>query len=132
MKHWKSILLLGLVFLTGIVAGVAGTRAMARRAVTQASVHPEWAQMVLERNLTRRLWLDEDQQAQLHEVMTDARGQVMTLRQEYRPRMEALYQQTDARIEVFLRPKQRERYEKIRQQERQMFRPLHPGARGQN
>lgn len=132
MIHWKSIALLALVFLTGIVAGVVGTRAMARQAVAQASAHPEWVQMNLERNLSRRLWLDGDQQAQLHEVMTDARGHVADLRQEYRPRMQMIYQETDAKIEAFLRPGQRERYEKIRQQERQMFRPVRPGARGQN
>ena len=129
MKHWKSIALLALVFVTGIVAGVAGTRAMARQAVTQASAHPEWVQMALERNLSRRLHLDADQEAQLHDVMTDARGQVLSLRQEYRPRMQTIYQETDAKIETFLRPGQRERYEKIRQQDRQMFRPLRPAGR---
>ncbi len=129
MIHWKSIVLLALVFVTGIVAGVAGTRAMARQAVAQASAHPEWVQMALERNLSRRLHLDADQEAQLHDVMTDARGQVLSLRQEYRPRMQMIYQETDAKIEAFLRPGQRERYEKIRQQERQMFRPVRPAGR---
>ena len=124
MKHWKSILLLVLVFLTGIVAGVAGSRAMARLIAAKATDHPEWAQMVIERSLNRRLGLDENQKAQLHDIMTDARGQITTLRGEYRPKIEVIYLQTDSQIQGMLKPEQLERYKKIREQEHPMLRSL--------
>src|SRR5580692_8802855 len=99
MKHWKSILLLALVFLTGLVAGIAGTRAVARRVAEKASTQPEWAQMVIERGLSRKLHLDADQQTQLHDIMDDARGQITTLKGEYRPKIEVIYTQTDSKIQ---------------------------------
>jgi hypothetical protein len=129
---WKSILLLTLVFATGLIAGVAGTRAVARRMTDEAVTHPEHAQMVLERNLTRRLWLDQDQQAQLHGIMTDARGQIVVLRQQYQPQIQTIYLQTDSRIEAMLRRGQLERYEKIRQEQRTLFRPLRQGPLRKN
>ena|ERR1700744_2117037 len=128
MKSFKSILLLALVFLAGMVAGVAGARAIARHAEQVAINNPERAQQIIERNLSRRLRLNADQQAQLHVIMTGARGQMVALRQEYRPQIETIYQQTDAKITGLLTPAQQARYEKIRQEEHVLFRPLRQGS----
>ena len=124
MKHWKSILLLALVFLTGIVVGVAGTRAVARRALQQAEAHPERLQRIIEHSLTRRLRLDEGQQAKLHDIMTDARGQMRSLRQEYRPKAAAVFQGADEKIAAILTPEQLERYERLKQADHPLLRSL--------
>ena len=124
MKNWKSILLLLLVFLTGIVVGVAVTRAVTRRVAERATSNPEWAQMVIERSLDRRLKLDANQREQLHTIMDDARGQITTLRTEVHPKIEAIYQQTDAKIQALLQPDQLARYQKIRELEHPMLRSL--------
>ena len=90
MKQWKSILLLLLVFFAGLAVGVVGTRAIVRRAVQQAVIHPEKAQLLMERNLTRRLQLDHEQQAQLHAILTATRGQLGAVRKEFQPRTMAV------------------------------------------
>ena len=51
MKTLKLVLLLALVFLAGAVVGVVGTRAVVRRVVQQAMLHPERVQNLMERRL---------------------------------------------------------------------------------
>ena len=127
MKHWKSILLLALVFFTGIVLGVVGTRAVTRHFARMAIAHPERMQFFIERNLGRRLHLDADQQAQLHDILTDTRGQMKTVREEFRPKVEEIFTNTDTKIEAMLTPEQQARYEKIKEADHPLLRSLRQG-----
>ena len=115
MKSWKIILLLALVFVAGLAVGVVGTRIVVRRVVQQALVHPEKAQFVLERNLTRRLRLDNEQQMQLHAILTDTRGQLNTLRIQFQPQAAEVLHGADQKITALLTPAQQTRYEKIKE-----------------
>lgn len=114
MKLWKSILLLALVFAAGIAVGVVGTRIAIRRLVQQAVVHPEKAQFALERSLTRRLRLDNDQQVRIHAILTDTRGQLGALRQEFQPQAAEVLRGADRKITALLTPAQQARYERIK------------------
>jgi Spy/CpxP family protein refolding chaperone len=127
MKKWKSILLLSLVFFTGVVLGVVGTRAVSRHFTQMAIAHPERMQFFIERNLTRRLGLSADQQAQLHDILTDTRGQMRTLRQEFRPKVETIFVDTDTKIDAILTPEQQARYEKIKEADHPLLRSLRQG-----
>jgi hypothetical protein len=124
MKNWKSILLLLLVFLAGLMAGVVGTRIVVRRAVQQAILHPERAQMLLERDLARKLRLDADQQAKLHGTMLEMRGQLRELRQEYQPQAVEVLRVADGKIASVLRPEQVACYEKLKLENRPLWRAL--------
>ena len=115
MKNWKSILLLMLVFCAGIVAGVVGTRVVVRQAVQQAIVHPERMQVSMERNLTRKLQLDNDQQAKLHVILTDTRHQLADLRKQFQPQTATILHDTDQKISLLLTPEQQTRYDKIKE-----------------
>ena len=123
MKNWKSILLLGLVFFAGAMAGVVGTRTFIRRAVQQAVAHPEKVQAAMEQNLTRKLRLDRGQQAQLHEIMTESRTQMRELRKDFQPQLLAVIHGTDGKISALLKPEQLARYEKLKREERPWLRP---------
>ena len=127
MKLWKSILLLSLVFFAGVVLGVVGTRAVTRHFAQMAIAHPERLQFFVERNLTRRLRLDADQQAQLHDILTDTRSQMKTVREEFRPKVEAIFTNTDAKIDAILTPEQQARYEKIKEADHPLLRSLRQG-----
>ena len=130
MKNWKSILLLALVFLAGMAVGVVGTRIAVRHAVQQAVGHPERAQLVMERVLTRRLGLDREQQRQLHAILTETREQMTALRKEYQPRTSALLHDTDQKISALLTPEQQTRYEKIKARTWPALRQLPPPPQG--
>jgi len=95
MKNWKSLLLLVLVFFAGLAVGVVGTRIVVRHVVQNAITHPERVQTFMERNLTRKLRLDNEQQVKLHDILTDARGQLTSLRKEFQPQAAEVLTGTD-------------------------------------
>ena len=90
MKHWKSILLLALVFVAGTGVGAFGMRLATRRAVQQAIAHPEHAQALVEYRLGRKLNLDESQRQKVREILTVARGKLKDLRHDFQPQMAAV------------------------------------------
>ena len=115
MKNWKSLLLLVLVFFAGLAVGVVGTRIVVRHVVQGAIAHPERVQSFMERNLTRRLRLDNDQQVKLHDILTDARGQLTTLRKEFQPQAAEVLGDADKKISALLTPEQQARYDKFKE-----------------
>jgi Spy/CpxP family protein refolding chaperone len=114
MKTFKIGLLLALVFLAGIVAGMVGTRATVRHIVRDAIVHPEKVQDNLERNLTRRLRLDNGQQVKLHQILSDAHGKIKELRQEYQPQFFEVVSNADGQITAILTPEQQAKFEQLK------------------
>jgi len=131
MKNWKSLLLLALVFLAGIAVGVIGTRVAIHRVMQQAIAHPERVQAVMERALTHRLRLDTDQQAKLHTILTDMRGQLRQVRQQVQPQTTLIVSNTDEKISALLTPEQQARYQKLKEQDWPALRPLR-ALRGSN
>jgi len=126
MKTFKLLLLVGLVFLAGAAAGVVGTRVAIRHWVRSAIQRPQMVQTVIERRLQRRLRLDANQQTQVHQILTDARGQLKHLRQEYRPEFVLVVSNVDAEISAVLTPAQQERFEKIKRENRTFLQPAEP------
>jgi hypothetical protein len=124
MKVFKSLLLLALVFFAGIVIGVVGTRVVVRHAVQQAVLHPERVQAVIERNLARRLRLDGGQQAKLHEILSEAHGQLKDLRREYQPQVIVIVSHTEQQIDAILTPGQQARFEKLKEENRPLLRAI--------
>jgi hypothetical protein len=124
MKVFKSLLLLVLVFFAGIVIGVVGTRVVVRHAVQQAVLHPERVQAVIERNLARRLRLDGGQQAKLHEILSEAHGQLKDLRREYQPQVIVVVSNTEQQIDAILTPGQQARFEKLKEENRPLLRAI--------
>jgi len=112
MKTFKLLLLVGLVFLAGVVAGVVGTRTVVRRVMGEAIAHPEIAQTRVERNLSFRLRLDGDQRMKLHAIMSDTHGQLKELRREFRPRAGLIFSNANDRITALLTPEQLARFER--------------------
>jgi hypothetical protein len=126
MKNWKSILLLALVFFAGLAVGVVGTRIAVRRVVQQAIAHPERMQTFMERNLTRRLQLDNDQQVKLHAILTDTRGQLTDLRKQFQPQAAQVLHGADEKISALLTPEQQARYDKFKERNWPALRALRP------
>jgi uncharacterized membrane-anchored protein YhcB (DUF1043 family) len=116
MKTFKAWLLLALVFLVGVVLGVAGTRLAIRHAAREAVLHPARAQLLIEKRLTRRLNLDADQQSKLDRILTDARAQLAALRQQYRPPVALVFSNANDQISAMLTLDQRLKYEKLREE----------------
>ena len=127
MKTFKLLLLVGLVFLAGAVAGVVGTRIAIRHWVRSAIQRPQMVQTLIERRLNRQLRLDANQQAQVHQILTGARGQLQGLRQEYRPQVVLIVSNADVEISALLTPAQQKRFEKMKQNSPEFLPPVKDG-----
>ncbi len=127
MKTFRLLLLIGLVFLAGAVAGVVGTRIVIRHWVRAAIQRPQMVQTLIERRLQRQLRLDANQRAQVHQILTGAGGRLKNLRHEYRPQVILIVTNADMEISALLTPAQQERYEKIKRENRAFFLPAEPG-----
>jgi Spy/CpxP family protein refolding chaperone len=127
MKTFKLLLLVGLVFLAGVVAGVVGTRIAIRHWMRSAIQQPEMVQTLIERRLKWQLRLDASQQAQVHQILADARGRLKGLRQEYRPQVVLIVSNVDVEISALLTPAQQKRFEKMKQENRAFLQPVGPG-----
>ncbi len=127
MKTFKLLLLIGLVFLAGVVAGVVGTRIAIRHWVRSAIQRPQMVQTLVERRLKWQLRLDANQQAQVHQILTGARGQLKGLRQEYRPQVVLIVSNADVEISALLTPAQQGRFEKMKRESREFLQPVEEG-----
>ena len=112
MKTFKSLLLVALVFLAGVVAGVVGMRIVVRQVMGEVIAHPEIVPPRVERNLAFRLRLDSGQRTKLHEIMSDTHEQLKDLRQEYRPKVVLVLSNANNQITALLTPEQLARFEK--------------------
>ena len=126
MKHWKSILLLVLVFVAGIAVGVVGTRTAVRHFVQRAIAQPERAQNFVERDLSRSLRLDETQRAKLHDILTESRGQLRELRVQFQPQMALVMSNANVKISALLTPEQAARFEEFKRANLLFPRPQRP------
>ena len=127
MKTFKLLLLVGLVFIAGVVAGVVGTRIAIRHWMRLAIDRPQMVQRLIERRLDRQLRLDANQRTRVHQILTDTRGQLKGLRQEYRPQVVLIVSNADVEISTLLTPAQQQRFEKMKQNNREFLQPVEEG-----
>ena len=121
MKTFKLILLLALVFLTGAVAGVVGTRIAVRHFVREAILNPDRVPNLIERGLDRQLRLDSGQRVKLRQILLDAHGQLREVRQQCRPQVIGIVSNANQQIILILTPDQQARFEEMKRKNRALF-----------
>ena len=124
MKTFKLVLILALVFFAGVAVGVVGTRAVVRRVVQQAMLHPERVQVVIERRLTHQLRLDNSQQVKLHDILSGTHTQLKDLRREYGPQFVLIVSNANSQITAMLTPEQQARFEELKQKNHPFLRAI--------
>jgi hypothetical protein len=119
----KSILLLVLVFMAGLVVGVVGTRIAVRHFVQRALLQPERAQLFVERDLSWKLSLDKTQRVKLHEILSDSRVQLREVRQQIQPQTAQIFSNANAQITAMLTPEQQTAYDRFKSSNLLLSRP---------
>lgn len=107
MKHWKSILGVGLVFLFGVVCGIALTVFVVR---TLRS--PERMLAAAMREMTRELNLKADQQRVVRDALTEMNRELAGLREDVKPQAEQIMLRARGKIERVLDENQKRRLDK--------------------
>jgi hypothetical protein len=123
MKTFKLIVLIGLIFCAGFLAGIVTTRIVVRQFIQRAIAQPELVRERIEQGLDRRLGLDVEQQKQLHEILLDAHTQLSSLREQYQPQFAGIISNAQEKISAMLTPEQEKRFERYRDEHREFFRP---------
>jgi hypothetical protein len=114
MKNYKAIAGVALVFVLGGICGGMATH-MVYRSRMEAFMSGGAAarEEQLLKRLTRQLDLDSRQLEQIKPVVQETFAGIRTIRQQSRPQVEVLLEDSQRRISTFLNPEQRVKFEKI-------------------
>jgi Spy/CpxP family protein refolding chaperone len=121
LKHWKIILLMGAIFVVGLVCGSALTAgAMGKVAVKILSMEG-WSRRTTT-DLKRNLKLTPEQEKQVREIADRHQPEVMALRNETFARFGAVHKQLNAEIMPLLTPEQAVKFKALNQRREAGFR----------
>jgi Spy/CpxP family protein refolding chaperone len=130
MKKLKVALVLLLVFGAGAVFGVVATRVVVRNIIRRAISQPDLVRERIQRELVRRLDLNPQQREQVGDVLADTQKQLRDLRRDFAPPFAAIMSGSQTRISAILTPAQREKFDRIREENRRIFQLPPPPATG--
>lgn len=107
---WQVRVAALLIFVVGFAAGALALNAYKRwgRTGAQQGRQDRFEQML------NRLNLSADQKTQVHEILSDTRGQLQNLRKESEPRFAEIRQQADERLQKVLTAEQWQQFQKER------------------
>ncbi len=111
---WQVRVAALLIFVVGFAAGALALNVYKRWGRTG---QPQSRQDRFERMLDR-LNLSAEQKTQVHQILSDTRGQLQTLRKESEPRFEEIRRQADERLQKVLTPEQWQQFQKERSEMR--------------
>ena len=128
MNRWKITLRYGLVFMIGLVLGMAGSHlALKHRFARAMQDRPGAQRQMMMRQLTRQLQLSKPQQIEIERIV-DARLKALSgLRERYQPEVQAIFQQAKDEMKPHLLPEQQQKLDQIMERMRKHG-PMH-GAR---
>ena len=112
MKNWKAIVGVLLVFALGAICGGAITH-MLHRTRTEAFGGGQAREEFLVKRLTSQLDLDSQQLELIRPIVHETHAGIRRIRQQSRPQIEVLLEESQRKISAILRPEQREKFVKI-------------------
>ena len=88
-----------------------------------ALANPDRVRNLIERRMTARLKLDSEQRLKVHGILVDSQTQLQALRGEFSPRFLGILTNAEAQVSATLDDEQRTRFEKFREENRQLWLP---------
>ena len=127
MNRWKITLRYGLVFMIGLVLGMAGSRLALKHRFAQAMQNRPAAQrQMMMRHLTRQLQLTKPQQIEIAHIMDAQLKALSEVRERHQPEIQAIFQQAEDEMKPHLLPKQQQKLDQIMER-MQKHGPMHGG-----
>jgi Spy/CpxP family protein refolding chaperone len=112
-SKWQVRVAALVIFVVGFAAGALALNAYKRWGRTADASRQDRFERMLD-----RLNLNADQKTQVHQILSDTRGQLQTLRKESEPRFEEIRRQADERLQKVLTPEQWQQFQKERSEMR--------------
>lgn len=127
MNKWLVIVSLILVFGLGLVLGAIGAGVMARHRMARGieGRSPAMRLMVIQR-LNHELRLDAVQRAELERVLQRTHAELMQVRRQHQPEVEAIIARGVADMKPCLRPDQQKKLDQLLEKARQRWRQPGP------
>ena len=108
---WKAVVGILLVFVLGWLGGALTTAIIIRhKALVTVQRGPAAILLMLERQTTRSLGLNESQKSQLHALMEKNVQQRFELQKQIQPQVQAINRETLQEIDALLTPDQQQRF----------------------
>ena len=125
MQRWKVVLRYALVFMLGLVLGMAGSRLAHKHRFAQVMQNrPDAQRQMMMSHLTRQLQLTKPQQIEIGPIVDAQLKALSDVRQRYRPEVQAIFQQAEDEMKTHLLPAQQQKLDQIMEQ-MQKRRPMH-------
>jgi hypothetical protein len=124
--RWLRLLMLAVIFLSGLVAGVGVTLLAVRQGVLYGIHHPEEMPARVATRLRRPLNLSDQQAERIEAIIQQRQTHLQEIRRRFQPEVEAELEQVYAEIRELLDDQQRERWEQIYTHLRQTWIPPLP------
>lgn len=112
-SKWQVRIAALLIFVIGFAAGALALNAYKRWGRVAEATRQDRFERMLD-----RLNLSADQKTQVHQILSDTRGQLQSLRKESEPRFEEIRRQADERLQKVLTPEQWQQFQKERSEMR--------------
>ena len=109
------------VFLLGFVAGAAALQVVRARIERRLLDAPDPLARLLVYKLNRELRLSPAQRLEVYRVVTESRGEVMSLTADLLPRLLEVFDRDQARIRVVLTPHQQEKFDRLVAERRRLL-----------
>jgi len=109
-SKWQVRVAALLIFVLGVAAGALALNGYQRWSRSRAE---GTRQQRFERMLDR-LQLNADQKTEVHQILSETREQLQSLRKESEPRFDAIRQQADERLQKVLTPEQWKQFQQER------------------
>ena len=127
-SSWQVRAAAAVIFLLGFAAGALALNAY--RAWRDAHAQP--TQQDRFKQMSQRLQLSPEQEAQVRQVFDDTRSQLDALRKESEPRVQEIRGRADERLRQALTPEQWQRFQQMREEMRGRGRRGRGGGGGQS
>ena len=116
MNRWKITLRYGLVFMLGLVLGMAGSRlALKYRFARAMQNRPVAQRQMMMRHLTRQLQLTKPQQTEIERIVDAQLKALSDVRERHQPEVQAIFQQAEDEMKPHLLPEQQQKLDQIMQ-----------------
>jgi Spy/CpxP family protein refolding chaperone len=126
-SNWQLRAAAALIFLLGFAAGALAPNAY--RAWRDAGAPPTRQDRF--RQMSQRLQLSAEQEAQVRKIFDDTRSQLDALRKESEPRVREIRGQADERLRQALTPEQWQKFQQMREEMGRRGRRGRAGGEGQ-
>jgi hypothetical protein len=114
MQKWKTWLTLGVIFLSGVVIGALGMGFYLEKKIERILSGDTHVLVELAMNrLSHELGLTVNQQQQFAPLVEEAAHKLNKLRQQQRPKVEAILEQAITRTQPHLNPQQQQKLAEI-------------------